>query len=97
MFLSGHTHTASIDVVTLGVGGCSGEKRCALSVVAGTTISTRTRRTANAYNVVDLQGAMEIGATVTVQVREPDGSGWSSGRTVRFEYGDVGIVARAAA
>ncbi len=91
MLLSGHTHTASIDIVTLGVVG--GEKRCALGFVAGTTISSRTRGTANAYNVVDLQGAMEVGAIVTVQIREPDGSGWSSGRTVRFEYGDEGIVA----
>jgi 3',5'-cyclic AMP phosphodiesterase CpdA len=102
VLLSGHTHTASIDIVTLGAGADGdgdgdGEKRSALSVVAGTTISSRTRRTANAYSVVDLQGAMEIGATVTVQVREPDGSGWSSDRTVRFEYSDVGIVARAAA
>ncbi len=91
VLLSGHTHTASIDIVTLGVVG--GEKRCSLGVVAGTTISSRTRGTANAYNVVDLQGAMEVGAIVTVQIREPDGSGWSSGRTVRFEYGDEGIVA----
>ena len=42
-------------------------------------------------------GPMEVGATVTVQVREPDGSGWSSGRMVRFEYDEVGIVARSAA
>ena len=96
VLLSGHTHAASIDIVTLGAGG--GRERHALSVVAGTAISSRTRRTANTYNVVDLQGAMEVGATVTVQVREPDGFGWSSGRTVRFEYGgDVGIVVRAAA
>ena len=94
VLLSGHTHTASIDVVTLGTGG--GKKRCALSVVAGTTISSRTRRTTNAYDVVDLQGAMETGATVTVEVREPEGSDWSSRHTLRFEYGDMGIVARAA-
>ncbi len=95
VLLSGHTHTGSIDIVTLGVDG--GKERCALAVVAGTTISSRTRRTPNAYNVVDLQRVMEVGATVTVQVREPDGSGWSSGRTVRFEYDEVGIVARSAA
>ena len=94
MLLSGHTHTASIDIVTLGAGG--GSERSALSVVAGTTISSRTRRAANTYAVVDLQGAMEPGATVTVQIREPDGSNWSSRHTLRFEYGDVGIVARAA-
>ncbi len=96
VLLSGHTHTASCDVVALGTGTGTGTERRALAVVAGTAMSSRTRRSANAYDVVDLHGTMEVGAIVTVQVREPDGSGWSSRRTARFEYGDEGIVARAA-
>ncbi|MGO9853807.1 MAG: metallophosphoesterase family protein [Acidimicrobiales bacterium] len=91
VLLSGHTHTASVDVVTFGTSG----GRRALAVVAGTATSSRTRRTANAYNVVDLSGPMEVGATVTVQVREPDGITWSSARTACFSYSAGGIVANA--
>ncbi len=91
VLLSGHTHTASVDVVPLSTDG----GRHALAVVAGTAISSRIRRTANAYNVVNLSGPMEVGATVTVQIREADGSGWSAGRTVVFDYCDAGIAARA--
>ncbi len=96
LLLSGHTHTASIDIVPLGAVGGGVVERCALAVVAGTATSSRTRRTANAYNVVDLEGSMEVGAIVTVQIREPDGSGWSPRQTVRFEYGDHGVVGCAA-
>jgi 3',5'-cyclic AMP phosphodiesterase CpdA len=92
VFLAGHTHTASVDVVPLGAD--DGHRR-ALAVAAGTAISSRTRRTANAYNVVNLSGPMEVGATVTVQIREADGSGWSAGRTLVFDYCDAGIAARA--
>ena len=87
VLLSGHTHTASAGVVTLGV------RRQALAVVSGTTISSRTRRTTNAYNVVDLSGPMEVGATVTVQIREPKDAGWAPARTIRFKYGVAGCSA----
>lgn len=92
VLLSGHTHVASADIVTLD----EDHHRHALAVVAGTAVSSRTRRSVNAYNVVDLSGPMEVGATVTVQIREAEGSGWSSRRTVGFAYGDEGMVARAA-
>jgi len=96
VLLSGHTHSSSIEIVALDAVGGSGDERSALAVVAGTAISSRTRRTANAYNLVDLNGSMEAGAIVTVQVREPDGSGWSSRQTVRFEFGERGMVASVA-
>jgi 3',5'-cyclic AMP phosphodiesterase CpdA len=86
MFLSGHTHTASVDVIALS--GDVGHH--ALAVVAGTAISSRTRGRANAYNVVSLSGLMGVGATATIQILEADGLGWSAYRTMVFDYCDAG-------
>jgi len=88
VLLSGHTHIASVGVVTLG-----SSRHRGLSVVAGTAISSRTRRTANSYNVVDFSGPMEVGATVTVQVREPERVRWSAVRTSCFRFGAEGMAA----
>jgi len=91
VLLSGHTHRSSVDVVPLG----SDSRYHALSVVAGTSMSSRTRRTANSYSVLWLSGPMELGATATVQVREPDGAGWSAVRTSSFSVGVEGMAAPA--
>jgi 3',5'-cyclic AMP phosphodiesterase CpdA len=91
VLLSGHTHTGSVDVVTLGEDG--GAHR-ALAVVAGTAISSRTRRTANAYNVLECSGPMEIGTSVILHIRDHNGSVWAPARTVCFNYSAEGIVAR---
>lgn len=91
LLLSGHTHTPSVHIVTFG--GHGGHD--ALSVVAGTATSSRTRRAANAYNVVELSDPMQVGATATVQVREPDGAAWSAARSTCFRFGAEGIVATA--
>ena len=65
-FFLGHTHTARVDVVTIGADG----RHHALAVVAGTAVGPRTRGTANTYNVVKLMRPMEVGATVTVEIRQ---------------------------
>lgn len=88
VLLSGHTHAASVDVVTLGSDGA----HQALAVVAGTATSSRTRRTANSYNVLEISQPMERDATVTVRVREPDGAAWVAVRTSCFSFGDHGVV-----
>lgn len=90
VLLSGHTHTASVDLVTLGL---EDDRRQALAVVAGTAVSRRTRGTMNAYVVLDLSAPMRVGANLNVEIRQPDGSGWSATRTSRFRYADNGIVA----
>ncbi len=76
--------------MTIGADG----RHHALAVVAGTAISSRTRGTANTYNVVSLTRPMGVGATVTVEIRQAKRSGWVAGRTVAFDYCDAGIVAR---
>jgi 3',5'-cyclic AMP phosphodiesterase CpdA len=91
VLLSGHTHIASVDVVTCG----TVRERRAVAVVAGTAISSRVRQTTNAYTVVDLSGPMRVGATVTVQIREPHSGAWSAVRTACFRYCDGGIVVTA--
>jgi 3',5'-cyclic AMP phosphodiesterase CpdA len=91
LLLSGHTHTASAEVVTLG-NDDPDMHHSALAVVAGTATSSRTRRTTNAYNVVELSGPMEIGVNVTVQIRQPNDSGWTSAHTARFKLGTQGVV-----
>ena len=91
ILLSGHTHRASVDIVTFG--GDAGHG--AVSVVAGTATSTRTRRTANTYNVVELSDPMHPGATATVHVREPHGATWSADRSTSFSFGAEGTVAPA--
>ena len=91
VLLSGHTHRASVDIVTFGGRG----GRDALSVVAGTATSSRTRRTANAYNVVELSGPMQPGATATVRVRQPHGAVWSAARSVTFTFGAEGVAVTA--
>jgi 3',5'-cyclic AMP phosphodiesterase CpdA len=89
LLLSGHTHRASVDVVALGDDGLHGH---ALAVVAGTTTSSRIRRTTNAYNVIELSGEMRDGATVTVLRRESKDSGWTQACSSRFAYRSNGIV-----
>jgi 3',5'-cyclic AMP phosphodiesterase CpdA len=86
ILLSGHTHNASVDIVTCGSGG-----HHVLAVGAGTAISSRTRRTGNAYTVVDLTGPMRLGTTVMVQVRQRDDTGWAAVRNACFRYCDGGI------
>ena len=83
LLLSGHTHTPTADVVDL---VAPGVHRRALAVVTGTAISSRTRGSANAYEVLQLDGAMVEGARITVRVRESTGAGWSEVRVTRFGY-----------
>jgi 3',5'-cyclic AMP phosphodiesterase CpdA len=90
ILLSGHTHAPSADVVDLYAPGLH---RRALAVVAGTAISSRTRRTTNAYGVLHLDEAMVAGGRVTVRVREPTSTGWSDRRTAHFAYTSDGIIA----
>ena len=90
VFLSGHTHLASATVVTLGP---AGDRRQALSVVAGTATSTRTRGTPNSYAVLRLDGPMAAGAAVTVEVRRPTETGWTTQSTARFVATDDGVGA----
>ena len=90
ILLSGHTHVASAAVVELTAPGIH---RSALALVTGTAISSRTRGTANAYEVVHLDGAMVAGAHVTVSVREPTPTGWQETRTDHFICTPDGIVA----
>jgi len=90
LLLSGHTHRPSADVVDL---DASGVHRRALALVAGTAISSRIRGTANAYEVIRLEGPMLAGTQITVEVREPTSSGWSDRRTTHFGYTSDGIVA----
>jgi len=89
VLLSGHMHTPSADVVDLHAPGIH---RRALALVAGTAISTRTRGTVNAYEVVHLEGAMVSGGRVTVQIREATSTGWSERRTTHFGYASGGVT-----
>jgi 3',5'-cyclic AMP phosphodiesterase CpdA len=89
ILLSGHTHVPSTGLVTL---EATGVRRRALSVVAGTVTSTRTRGTPNAYAVLHLDARMEVGATLAVEVREPAGPGWATARVARFRYAADGVV-----
>ena len=70
-----------------------GVHRHALALVTGTAISTRTRGSSNAYEVLELDGAMVAGARITVRVRESTGAGWSEGRVSRFGFASDGVVA----
>ena len=90
VMLSGHTHTASAEVVDL---DAPGVHRRALALVTGTAISSRTRGTTNAYEVIRLDGPMEVGTAITVEVREPAPTGWSPRRTTRFVYTPDGVAA----
>ncbi|MGV8964740.1 MAG: metallophosphoesterase family protein [Cellulomonas sp.] len=89
ILLSGHTHRPAAGLVSL---GATVGRRRALSVVAGTATSTRTRGTPNAYTVLHLSDRMEAGASVVVQVREPAGQGWGAARVARFAYSPHGMV-----
>jgi len=91
VLLSGHTHRASVDIVTLGDRGA----HTALSVVAGTAISSRTRRAANAYSVVELSDPMHVGATATVRIHEANGATWSAAQSTTFGVGAEGMVVTA--
>ena len=90
VLLSGHTHVPSVDIVTM---EAAGVRHQALAVGAGTAISRRTRGVPNAYAVLDLAGPLRTGATLTVQILQPEGTGWLVTRSERFEYGPEGIVA----
>lgn len=90
ILLSGHTHTPSVDIVTL----CeTGVQHRALAVVAGTATSRRTRGTSNAYGLLNLAEPMEAGATLSTQIRERVGSGWVAVRSDRFVYTPEGVTA----
>ena len=90
ILLSGHTHTASADVVDL---DAPGVHRRALALVTGTAISSRTRGTTNAYEVIRLDGSMVAGTPITVEVREPAPADWSERRTTHFVYTSDGVAA----
>ena len=90
VLLSGHIHAASVDLVTL---VAEDKRRHALAVVAGTAISRRTRGTMNSYVLLDLSAPTGVGANLTVEIRQPDGPGWSAIRTSRFRYTDNGMAA----
>ncbi len=89
LLLSGHTHTPTHDLVDLDAPGIH---RHALALVTGTAISSRTRGTGNAYCVIRLSGPMTAGAEITVEVREPNETGWSERQTSHFAYGPDGVV-----
>lgn len=91
ILLSGHTHRPAASLVTL---DATGDRRRALSVVAGTATSTRLRGTPNAYAVLHLADRMETGASVVVQVRETTrhGHGWAGAREARFALAAEGMV-----
>lgn len=91
LLLSGHTHTAALEVVPLGRAG--GGAPTALSVVAGTATSSRTRGTPNSYTLLRLDDAMVPGAGLTAEVRVPAGQAWTTGRRASFTYTIEGIVA----
>ena len=90
VLLSGHTHVPSVDIVTT---EAVGVRHQALAVGAGTAISKRTRGVPNAYAVLDFAGPMAMGATLTIEIRQPDGTAWAAARSERFAYGPEGIVA----
>jgi len=90
ILLSGHMHLPSADVVDL---DAPGVHRRALALVTGTAISSRTRGTANAYEVIQLDGAMTAGGRITVRIREPTATGWWNSRTVHFGLTSDGVVA----
>ena len=89
VLMSGHTHTASADVVCLDV---LERRHSALGVVAGTTISKRTRGTPNSYGVLRLSDSMDVGARLTLEVREPINGQWSLANTAHFGYTSEGVV-----
>ena len=90
VLMSGHTHTSSTDVVCLDV---PEHRHSALAMVAGTTISKRTRGTPNSYGVLRLSDAMDVGARLTLEVRQPTDGCWSLAHTAHFEYSPDGVVA----
>ncbi len=94
LLLAGHTHTPSADVVDL---DAPSVHRQALALVAGTAISSRTRGSANTYEVVRLDGPMRAGALIAVEIREPTSTGWSGRRGSNFVYTSDGVVAERAA
>ncbi|MGP8063354.1 MAG: metallophosphoesterase family protein [Acidimicrobiales bacterium] len=93
VLLSGHTHVASVSTVPLGEPG----RRSALAVVSGTTISRRTRGSPNTYAVLHLAGPREVGAGLTLDVRQADEMDWSVGLSARFKYTPNGVIALSAA
>lgn len=92
VLLAGHTHTASATVVTL---DSQEHPWRSLAVTAGTAMSRRTRGTPNAYAVVRLSGPMREGETLSVDIRELHGTGWSTTRSMPFGYGAGGVFSRA--
>ena len=86
VLMAGHTHLAATGVVPLGEAG-----RSAVSVVAGTATSTRTRGTPNGYAVLRLDPLMVTGARLDVELREHRGSAWSTTRTDSFRCTPSGV------
>jgi len=93
VLLSGHTHAASVTIEPLGQLG----RHSALAVVSGTTISRRTRGNPNTYAVLHLAGPMEVGASLTLELRQAEGMNWSVGNSGRFEYTRNGVTTLGAA
>ena len=89
VLLSGHTHVASVSIAPLG----EPARHSALAVVSGTTISRRTRGSPNTYGVLHLAGPREVGASLTLELRQADGMDWSVGLNPRFEYTPNGVIA----
>ena len=90
VLLAGHTHAPTAHVVDL---DAPGAHRRALALVTGTAVSSRTRGSANAYEVVRLDGPMAEGGRISVEVRNSAPPGWSAGTTTRFGCTAHGIIA----
>jgi 3',5'-cyclic AMP phosphodiesterase CpdA len=90
VFLSGHTHLPSVDVVSI---ESKGVRRRAVAVGAGTAISKRTRGVPNSYAVLDFAGPMDQGGALTVQILQPEGTDWTVVRSDQFAPGPDGVVA----
>ena len=84
--------TRTLPRPTSSISGAAGIHRRALALVGGTAISSRTRGTANAYEVVHLEGAMDSGGRISVQLREASSTGWSERRTTHFGYSSDGVT-----
>ncbi len=90
VMLSGHTHTASANVVYLDV---PERRHSALAVVAGSAVSRRTRGAPNSYGVLRLSGSMDVGARLTLEERQSVEGCWSLAHALHYEYSPDGIVA----
>ncbi len=87
VLLSGHTHVASMNVVSLDERG----RHWAIAVGSGTTLSHRTRGTPNAYGVLNLGNRTGVGDRVTLDIRQAEGTDWSVRRRTQFVYTSHGV------